>query len=64
MPRVRRAILTDAHGRPIEPPAVPSVGASIEVVIAYLRASAAYNDRVAALASAAFGRAFRGAKAR
>lgn len=52
-------ILTDAQGRPYERPTPPRPGAPIEDVIAYLRASSAYNDRVAAAASSAFADGFR-----
>lgn len=51
-------ILTDSSGRPIPPVDVPPPGAPVESIIAYLRASAARNDRVAALANDAFARAF------
>lgn len=52
-------ILTDDAGRPIVPPQLPETGASIDDVIAYLRDSSAFNDRVASLASSAFSRRFR-----
>lgn len=51
-------ILTDSSGRPIPPVDVPPPGAPVESIIAYLRASAARNDRIAALANGAFARAF------
>lgn len=51
-------ILTDAHGRPYEAPVAPPPGSPVEDVIAFLRASSAYNDRVAAAASGAFARGF------
>jgi hypothetical protein len=52
------AIVTDAHGKPVERPEVPAQTATIEERIAYMRALAAYNDRVADLANAAFTRRF------
>lgn len=52
------AVLTDAHGRPIEPPAPPRPDATIEEKVAWLRASSAHNDKVASLANAAFAKQF------
>lgn len=49
-------ILTDADGRPFEKPQLKT-GATIEEVIAYIRASNAYRDAVAAAANQAFERA-------
>lgn len=51
-------ILTNARGNPLDPPTPPAPDAPIDDVIVYLRASAAHNDRVAALASRAFVRSF------
>ena len=51
-------ILTDKHGRPIEPPTPPGPRAGIEKTIAYIRALHAYNDRVADLANRAFAERF------
>ena len=48
-------ILTDANGRPIPRPERADFATDLD----YLRASCAYNDRVNALASGAFDRAFR-----
>lgn len=53
------AILTDAHGRPFERPEPPAPDAPPQEFTAWLRADAAYRDRVAACANRAFDRAFR-----
>ena len=52
-------IYTDANGRPIERPEPPPIGASIEDKIAYMRAKAAWNDKISSTANAAFVAAFR-----
>ena len=52
-------ILTDGRGRPIDPPEPPAPDAPIEETVAYLRAYAAYKDRVADIANRAFDEAFR-----
>lgn len=52
-------IFTDAGGRPIERPARPGPHASPAERLAYMRALAAYNDRIADTANQAFDRAFR-----
>ncbi len=52
-------ILTDANGRPFEAPTPPAPDAPIEEKIAWLRASSAYNDKVAALAHRTFDTTFR-----
>lgn len=52
-------ILTDAKGRPIPRPEPPPVSAGVDERVAYVRAMAAYNDRVADIANLAFYTAFR-----
>ncbi len=49
-------ILTDGQGRPIEK---PTLGPGIEATIAYLRARAAWADRVADIANEAFSKELR-----
>ena len=51
-------ILTDASGHPIEKPEAPAPGAPIEEVITWMRAQAAWRDRVGSIASESFARAF------
>lgn len=57
-------ILTDANGVPIVKPEPPAPDANIETKVAYLMAHAAYNDKIAALASSAFDRQFRKSRKR
>ncbi len=52
------AILTDGKGRPIEYPDPPPAGATIEEFITWLRARAAYQDRIHDVANRAFARVF------
>jgi hypothetical protein len=52
-------ILTDSNGRPLDPPTPPAPDAPIEEKIAWLRADAAFRDRVASLANEAFVNVFR-----
>lgn len=47
-------ILTDASGRPFEKPEPPAADATIDEKIAYLRAHAAYVDKIATAADQAF----------
>jgi hypothetical protein len=50
-------ILTDGRGRPIEKPTAPPEGCSFDDKVAYLRAMAAYADKVGDVANEAFGNA-------
>lgn len=51
-------ILTDANGKPFEPPEAPDIYASVEEKVAYLRAYAAYKDAIANAANRAFANQF------